>query len=395
MSDLHLWLELICLGLPFNNILSTAWGLIGIGYSAWLYWQGKIKLYPLEKLVHRLWIALALWLLLSLLFAPDRLTALLGLLDFIPFMVFAIVVSHLAKGEEGQERIARNLVISSIPISLFGLFQVIFNRPDLHLPRLFSSYIIPLGKSSDGRILSLFGHFNELGIFLVMVLPLMVYFINHSSGKDRWIGLVALPIGLICLYFSGSRNAWAVATIGCLILSLYYRFWLGTVAILSIVVTLVAAVWLPWAEGLRVLFPRSLVARLASTFDPSRTDFFSTSSRWNAWQIAVDLINQRPITGWGLRNFPIVAKMQGKDLMGLPHEHNLYLSIATGSGLIGLGLFLASVLLPLLPKREELPLRFMFRCSVGLYLLSCILDITLYEPRISLLFWLFLGVLTA
>jgi O-antigen ligase len=195
------------------------------------------------------------------------------------------------------------------------------------------------------------------------------------------------------LFFSGSRNAWAVSTIGIIILTIFYGFWLGLGVILTGIITLVSAVWLPFAVSLRVLFPPRLIDRLLSTFDPQKTDFFSTVSRWNAWQIAIDLIGQSPIVGWGLRNFTVVARAQSQELFGLPHVHNLYLSIAVGAGLPGLILFLLAMFYTIRPKTDRTPLTFILQLSILLFLTSSILDITLYEPRISLLFWLIVGML--
>lgn len=385
----------LCLLLPLNNILSAVLGLICILLFVILVVKRKINLIKENLLRFIIWGIFCLWICANTVFAYDRSVALLGLLDYLPFVLFGFMVSHLGKTVEQQEQIAQNLIVGIIPVSLFGLFQVIFNRPDLQLPRLFSSYVIPLGKSPDGRILSLFGHFNELGMFIVMILPLMIYKIVMKKDDSRWVSVIALPIGLLVLYFSGSRNAWAVATIGMMIMAIYYRFWLGLIALVTLGLSLVSAVWLPFASGLRIFFPASLIERLLSTFDPQKTDFFSTASRWHAWQVAIDLIAQRPIVGWGLRNFTIVAQAQQQELFGLPHTHNLYLSIAVGAGLPGLVLFLTGIFYAVKTKDEQHPLRFMFQCSLGLFLLSSLIDITLYEPRISLLFWLLVGILTA
>jgi O-antigen ligase len=387
------WLNSLCWILPLNNVLSSVWAVIGIIIFISQVIRRKIEPPHFDLPSKKLWLIFSGWLLFTTLFAFDRSVALLGLLDFLPFIVFALIVSEVVKTEIQREQITQNLIVSTIPISLFGLFQVVFDQADLHLPRLFSSYIIPLGKSPDGRILSLFGHFNELGIFLVMILPLMIHGIVTKEERKRWISIVALPIGLICLFFSGSRNAWAVSTIGIIILTIFYGFWLGLGVILTGIITLVSAVWLPFAVSLRVLFPPRLIDRLLSTFDPQKTDFFSTVSRWNAWQIAIDLIGQSPIVGWGLRNFTVVARAQSQELFGLPHVHNLYLSIAVGAGLPGLILFLLAMFYTIRPKTDRTPLTFILQLSILLFLTSSILDITLYEPRISLLFWLIVGML--
>jgi O-antigen ligase len=81
----------------------------------------------------------------------------------------------------------------------------------------------------------------------------------------------------------------------------------------------------------------------------------------------------------------------------LPHEHNLFLAIAVGSGIpaliafvsiLGKTIWLASRKLVALETEGMIVI---VAISIILFLLSCCLDLVLYEPRISMLLWYLLG----
>lgn len=148
---------------------------------------------------------------------------------------------------------------------------------------------------------------------------------------------------------------------------------------------------------MRSLLPEGFVNRIASTVDPKLGDYASTADRLNAWQFALSLISQRPIQGWGLRNFPLIAQSIGYDLRGLPHEHNFYLAIAVGSGIPALFGFISIIIWTLWTclksaiAKETEGLMMVAAIAIILCLLSGWLDLVFYEPRISMLLWLLLG----
>ena len=137
--------------------------------------------------------------------------------------------------------------------------------------------------------------------------------------------------------------------------------------------------------------------RLASTVDPKLGDYASTADRLNVWQFALSLIAQHPIQGWGLRNFSAIAESVGYDLRGLPHEHNLFLAIAVGSGIPALIGFFGIIIwtiwrsLSSVFVKETEGLMVVTAIGIGLFFLSGWLDLVIYEPRISMLLWYLLG----
>jgi O-antigen ligase len=349
---------------------------------------------------------LALWMILTTITAWDSGTAAVGLANFLPFFLLAATTSYIVRTPAQFIHLLWLFVLGSILVGGFGILQALVDRPDLRFPKaIFDSYIIPMGFSRDRRIQSLFGHFNEAAIYLLMILPISLHLaigkVKSISKLQRIIAAIALCLGLAVLIMTGSRNAWGLALIGAVIMAIYYRQWQIVSGFTLITLALVWAVFGSrfglGGEWLRSLLPQGFVLRLASTLDPSLGDYASTADRLNAWQFATTLISQHPLQGWGLRNFTNVAAGMNFDLRGLPHEHNLFLAIAVGAGipallgLIGIivWIFKRSFNMVIIKQTEGMIV--IAAIAIALCLMSGWLDIAIYEPRVSMLFWYLLG----
>lgn len=374
-------------------------------------------LLALEVLIRRGWKAIAtpvnqaylwlsLWMIFTTVIAFNPAIAAGGLANFLPYFLLAASTSYIVRTPKQFIHFMWLLVLSSILISAFGILQAIINRPDWIFPKvIFDSYPIPMGFSPDHRIQSFFGHFNETAIYLLMILPIAFHFaigkVKSISKTQRILAAIALGLGIGVLIMTGSRNAWGLAIIGSLLLSIYYRQWK---LLTGFGLLLLGIGWAVFGqkfglggEALRSLLPQGFVNRLLSTVDPQMGDYASTADRLNAWKFALSLISQHPFQGWGLRNFAGVSQSMGYDLRGLPHEHNLFLAIAVGAGIPALLGFLAitgwtiwkAIKTEIIKETEEMVV--IVAISIVLFLCSCWLDLVLYEPRISMLLWYLLG----
>jgi O-antigen ligase len=356
--------------------------------------------------VNRAYFWLSLWMIFTTIIAFNLPTAAGGLANFLPYFFLAAITSYIIRAPAQFIHILWLLVLSSIMVSSFGILQAILDRPDWIFPKvIFDSYPIPMGFSPDRRIQSFFGHFNETAAYFLMILPIAFHFalgkVKSISKSQRAIAAIALALGTCVMILTGSRNAWGLAILGIVALAFYYRQW-KLIAGFGFVLLIIA-----WAvfghefglggETVRSLLPEGFVNRLASAIDPKLGDYTSTANRLNAWQFALSLISQHPFQGWGLRNFPLIAKSMDYDLHGLPHEHNLFLAIAVGAGIPALLGFVGIIgwtiyisLKSAIAKDTE-GMMVVVVISVMLFLLSGWLDLVLYEPRLSMLLWLLLG----
>ncbi|MCL1495234.1 MAG: O-antigen ligase family protein [Pseudanabaena sp. Salubria-1] len=356
--------------------------------------------------VNRAYFGLSLWMIFTTIIAFNPATAAGGLANFLPYFLLAATTSYIIRTPTQFIHFLWLLVLSSIMVSGFGLLQAVLDRPDLIFPKvIFDSYPIPMGFSPDHRIQSFFGHFNETAAYFLMILPIAFHFavgkVKSISKSQQVIAAIALALGTCVLILTSSRNAWGIAVLGAVALAFYYRQWklvLGFGLVLAIIAW---GVFGPkfglGGEAVRSLLPEGFVNRLVSSIDPQLGDYASTAGRLNAWQFALSLISQHPLQGWGLRNFPLVAQSIGYDLRGLPHEHNLFLAIAVGSGIPALlgfvgiiGWTIWTALKSAIAKDTE-GMMVIAVISVMLFLMSGWLDLVLYEPRLSMLLWFLLG----
>ncbi|WP_103669212.1 O-antigen ligase [Pseudanabaena sp. BC1403] len=356
--------------------------------------------------VNQAYFGLSIWMIFTTIIAFNPATAAGGLANFLPYFLLAATTSYIIRTPAQFIHFLWLLVLSSIMVSGFGLLQAVLDRPDLIFPKvIFDSYPIPMGFSPDRRIQSFFGHFNETAAYLLMILPIAFHFalgkVKSISKSQQVIAAIALALGTCVLILTSSRNAWGIAVVGAVALALYYRQW-KLVLGFGLVLTIIA--WGVFGqkfglggEAVRSLLPQGFVNRLVSSIDPQLGDYASTSDRLNVWHFALSLISQHPLQGWGLRNFPLVAQSIGYDLRGLPHEHNLFLAIAVGSGIPALLAFVGIIgwtiwtsLQSAIAKDTE-GMMVVVVISVMLFLMTGWLDLVLYEPRLSMLLWFLLG----
>jgi len=394
LQNIAIFMVVSNLFMPFFAGLLTIWVLFSRGWRA------------IATPINIAYFWLSVWMILTTFTAFDIGTAAGGLANFLPYFLVAAATSYIVRTPAQFIHLMWLFVLSSTLISSFGILQALIDRPDWIVPKvIFDSYPIPMGFSGDRRIQSIFGHFNETAIYLLMILPIALHFavgkVKSITKSQRVIATIALALGICVLIMTGSRNAWGLALIGAISLAIYYRQWK---LVTGFAVIMLAIAWAIFGsrfglggEGLRSLLPQGFVNRLISTVDPQMGDFASTADRLNAWQFASSLISQHPIQGWGLRNFTKVATFMNFDLRGLPHEHNLFLAIAVGSGIpaliafvgiLGKTIWLASRKLVALETEGMIVI---VAISIILFLLSCCLDLVLYEPRISMLLWYLLG----
>jgi O-antigen ligase len=100
-----------------------------------------------------------------------------------------------------------------------------------------------------------------------------------------------------------------------------------------------------------------LAVQEARAFNPEDVagNLNSVGARLQMWYVSAQAVGQSPLVGQGIGSYPVVAEaaFDNADMcaIGCWHPHNLYLFYAVEFGLIGLGLFLAAVVLALVAHR--------------------------------------------
>ncbi|AFZ43552.1 O-antigen polymerase [Halothece sp. PCC 7418] len=357
--------------------------------------------------------ALTAWLLLTATTAEYQTEAWLGLANFIPFFLIFVGFNLLIETPRQLRRLAELGVISAVMVAVIGIGQIALSwqTPEALQPLL--GWVLDPRGNPSGRLASVFMYANIAGAYLLIMFTLALglwveCYRFHRQQVWRWLGLtVSLILIAIALFLTSSRNAWAV---GFLVTVVYviYLCWYWLLAVAAVILTAILGAAFappPLNQGLRVMIPRSIWARLN---DQMYRDRATETLRTTQWQFTWDLMQDRPFLGWGLRNFTPLYQDQMGIWLGHPHNFPLMLSAEIGIpglllllGLIGSAIVRGSILVSIwshlmpTPNSQEwkqnqlIFLSFIIAfCALSLFNL---LDITLFDLRLNLLAWLLLA----
>ena len=342
-------------------------------------------------------LGLGVWLFVTACFAFNRQNAFLGLFNFLPFFIVFPALGVLIQTPTQLRRMAWILVITSIPVTLIGLGQLYLNwggNPSLLWGLI--EWTIPPSGNPPGRMASVFTYANVLASYFVVIFVLGLGLWVSAKQTRHWyfLGSVVL-IDTIALILTNSRNAWAIALLACLAFALYqgWRWIVGIVAAIAGVMLGAAFAPLPFQTWFRLVVPAFFWARLNDQMYGDRPVAQLRSTQWKfAWSLA----QQRPLTGWGLRNFTQLYEAQMHYWLG--HPHNLLLMMSAEAGipaallLYGLvGWVMAQGVLALRSMGDERLIYFTFLMAFSACALFSLLDITLFDARINTIGWVLLA----
>jgi O-antigen ligase len=177
------------------------------------------------------------------------------------------------------------------------------------------------------------------GMILLVVLGLILNYKKIPNTLDLRIAIPAFIIGFLGMYATHTRGALLGFLCGLPFLLFFFNKKLGYTiggAALLLIITL---------GGFYLFGSGNYESRFLVNKDNS-----SDEIRRSQWQAAIIATKERPLLGWGLSNFHTQLKRikNDYDLDGKyyndAHSHNLFLEIASGTGLIGLLFFCAWLL---------------------------------------------------
>lgn len=432
------WAQLGVLLLPFSPVLG------GIAWLVALVWTTRLRgdRWGRDRL-HQGGLSLAVGMVISASLAAYPGMAWLGLANFLPCFWFFAAVRTLVQSPRQLRHLAQLQVYSAVPIVILGLLALggLFSGP-VNLS-VVVQWPLEAGGTPAGRMAAVFAYANVLASYLVVTLGL-----GLGLGLEAWQrrshqqaqqkspekspehqpdpaqaaspdrpssppptplngfllgGAIALQgIGLLLTH---SRNAWGVGLLLGLATAVRLRwFWVLWSAVGAVAAVFWAAFGSVGQGVLQQLVPRFIWARLNDELYGDRPP---AELRTSQWQFAWDLTQQRPWTGWGLRNFtPLYENATG---FWLGHPHNFFLMLSAEVGLpltLGFMGFVGWILVQgVMQGRSRLPtaaprtqtfdpdraiLRTYLLTFSGCILFNC-LDVTFFDYRINLTNWLLLG----
>ncbi len=355
---------------------------------------------------------IALWLVINSALAYKPSEAWLGLANFLPYFALFAATRNLINTTAKLNRLAWLLILPSAPIVILGLGQLYGNWQSSPLIKnIFGWEIIPQGVPT-GRMSSVFIYANFLAIYLVItfILSLGLWLKNWSQNHSLNPRLIVLSSILILnsigLILANSRNAWLIILIACLSFALYLG-WYWLVAAIAAIMAIIAGASFGNFQGqanLRKIVPQFLWERLSDQSYPNRP---VATLRLSQWQFSWQKIQERPLQGWGLRNFtPMYLE---ETTLWFGHPHNLFIMLGLEIGLVATLVFcflVGSVLFITTVKTffsqstnlAQASLKKVDKLIIFTYLLafSCctlfnLVDVSIFDFRVNTIGWLLLA----
>ena len=319
--------------------------------------------------INRGFAILSVLLVISAIFANNPIEAFVGLFNFLPFFILFAAFSRLIQTPTQLRQLSWTIVLSSIPVIILGLGQQFLGWSGIdQLQPIFGWVLEPKGNP-PGRMASVFMYANILACYLTIAFILALgLWMDGRRKKDegrrkkdegrrmretsnelpipnsqfpipnsqfpipnsQFLFLSLAVLGnAVCLIFTNSRNAWGLAVLAAVAFAAYA----GWKKILAVVFSAVGTVFLsafgpqPIRQYLRTIIPAFFWARLTDEMFPNRP---TATLRTTQWQFALSMTQQRPWTGWGLRNFTPLYEARMHEWLGHPHSLILMLTAETG-----------------------------------------------------------------
>ncbi|MFA7165380.1 MAG: O-antigen ligase family protein [Desulfoplanes sp.] len=169
----------------------------------------------------------------------------------------------------------------------------------------------------------------RVGNLMAMILPpaMGIYFLwnrSWSAPKKRLLTALILIPALFLFAAAKARSGYVGYFMACIAMLLFFRgfSWPKTIFVLALVCG-------------------------ALFFGPSRTSYtraIGDPRIQYIWPTAIQVFEHNPILGVGVNGFTKGFKSLGLHMPGgldiIPHPHNVYLQLASETGIVGLGLFL-------------------------------------------------------
>ena len=329
----------------------------------------------------------------------------IGLLNWLPFIFLFITSKSFLITSSQRLKVALLLFSGSIPVLITGFGQYYFNWEGPL--STFNELIVWYLKEIEPHLglSGLFSNQNYAGTWLSIIWPFSLVFIylNTKNIYKKVIAMLLLAITTQAIILTTSRNA-----LSGILISIPIIFGIKSIVIIfSLIVFLLILFF--FGKYFSVL--ASSLDFLLSFFPDQFMDKFSKISlknilefrRINLWNNSIKLIATRPIFGLGAAFFPILYSIYFKpENYTEQHTHNLFLELAAGYGFvvsISFLLFIVYLLFStwkVLQKDEgsnysEVLINRAWLASSIVIVLSQMNDVTYYDGRISIIFWILLS----
>jgi len=392
-----------CASVLFFPLFPAA-GALGLVFVLGLVWRTKYQ-QILRDSLNQASIGLTGILILNCAIAQYPQEAWLGLANFVPYFLLFMALRCLITEPNQLKQLSWLLVLPSLPIVLLGLGQLMFawDTPTL-IESILGWELVPLGVP-PGRMSSVFNYTNFLAIYLAIAFSLTIglwleNWQRRGNNSQIQILLTAILLADVAgLVLTSSRNVWGLAIFSSMAYALYLGWRLLVWGISGIAIAVLWASFAPTMGGtqLRQVIPSFIWIRLSDQAYERPVE----TLRITQWQFCWDLIKDRPLFGWGLRNFSPLY--EAKYNLWLGHPHNFLLMFGAEAGIVALLLLLAIVASIMFQAvrvmlhrcdRASKPIFFSYLVTFTSCIFFNLADVSVFDLRVNTIVWILLAAIS-
>jgi O-antigen ligase len=305
-------------------------------------------------------------------------------------MLIYPLVTNLMKNRHWINACAAAFIIPSAVVAFIGIAEYMLGVAP-------SGWVdVSLYPDITQRAVSLFQNPNVLGTYLAALFPMSIMLmLPKFPTKVRILGVISTAYIAVAAALTFSRSAWIAIFAGAII----FAVMVSPRGLLLILPAAVAVV------SIALIFPDTVGIRLLNFISQSDS---ANNYRLAVWNSSWDLLSDTFIhgIGWGEEAFRTAyINYAAEGTQSVMHSHSLYLQIAIQTGVIGLVLFIASVLLIVKKsifstsvRSSDASLALFVKAAISgalSVMIIGIFDYTWYNFRVFFIFWALLAFASA
>jgi len=372
------------MGLPIHYLIVG--GSVSILAILTLYnHRGKLTLFDKWLLV------LMLGFSLSMIVSVDKVNTMKSIVSFfLRGIGVAFIVNKFVISDRRNNQVVMGLLSVASVVCLIGLVEFFTGR----IPFFHKFYLgirgYPIGFNIRSGMMSTIGHPLSLSAYLVLLVPMAVWFLQKDQREKSFFKLIPLLLILMTILLSFSRSSWIITC--CILFVCFFdkrtRHTILTqwkLILISVTVVIMLIYFLPRLRNAfidRFNFQRVKVEIL----DSHRSASYKTT--WN-------ILKEYPLFGVGMGNFTEIYeyyKAKGSN-WSISSPDNMYLRFICETGIAGTLTFFCFIfywLYQLWKKRND---DFIWAIFVGLigFLVNQMAGDFFYWLAPQFLFWFMLG----
>ncbi len=324
----------------------------------------------------------------------NRTSNFIGLFNWLPFFICFFLIQPYLKSIKYRNLSSLLFLSGTLPVIITGIGQYFFGWEN-QISFLNGNIIWFLKPINELRGLSgLFNNPNYAGSWLSMIWPLSLSFFiqERCFNFKKTISLLFLTTISLCMILTKSKD-----TILTLLIPLPFLLKLNFLKFLILFI-LPSIIFMFLNSNLIFSF-QELIVNPVDFFKLNYTNIVNYFPRIEILRISIIAILNKPIFGWGAASFPFIYNLYKYEFINdkILHSHNLFLEISIIYGLIS-SILLFSIFIKLLFdswkvvfKENPNIINKAWWFSALLFLINHTFDVTYYDVRISLAFWIILS----